>query len=124
VTINTVATSASGTVGEGTLVVGNATGFAVGQRVLIHQTRGTGAGAWEEHAIAGIDGTTFTLDSPLQRTYATGGANAAQVIVVAQYGNLTVAAGTTLTAPAWNGVTGGVLAVLATAPSTSRARSR
>jgi hypothetical protein len=85
-------------------------GFAGNHLVFIHQTQGTGAGNYEIATVSFISGTTISLASPLKNTYSSsGGSNHAQMILVPQYTNVTVAAGATLTAPAWNGTTGGIL---------------
>jgi hypothetical protein len=115
-TIDTVATSVTaGTATAKTITIGSATGLAAGQQVFIHQTQGTGAGNYEFNTVAFIAGKTITLNNALANTYSsTGGQNHAQVIVVPQFVNLTVPAGTSLTAPAWNGTTGGILVFNAT----------
>lgn len=104
-TINQLATPATGVKGVPTLSVLSATGLAKGQLLLIHQTQGTGAGNSEVNQITDLSGTTLTLQSPLANNYATG----AQAVVVPQYTSVTVAAGATLTAPAWDGNKGGLL---------------
>lgn len=79
--------------------------FAAGQKILIHQSRGTGAGAWEENEIAGYTAGTITTANPLANTYVSG----AQVIVFPEYTNVTVNSGITWTAKAWTGTVGGIL---------------
>jgi hypothetical protein len=84
-------------------------GFQAGQVVLFHQTQGTGAGAWELGTVVAAPGSTLTLLQPLQNTYTSdAGSDHAQVIVVPQYAGAMSVSGT-LTAPAWNGTTGGIL---------------
>ncbi len=79
---------------------------------LLHQTIGTGAGNWE---LAWVDfsGASAVADKPLQNTYSAG----AQIVTLSNglvgYKNLTVNSGVTLSAPAWDGSTGGILAILA-----------
>lgn len=71
------------------------------------------AGYYEYAAVASAGGTTLTLSSPLIHSYARNAATSTigqkryQVIRVPQYNNLTLVGN--LTAPAWNGETGGVL---------------
>ena len=109
VTINTVASKATGDADSSTLTIDpGVAGFEAGQRVLVHQTTGAGAGTWEEHNVASRDGANLTLTSPLYKSYASG----AQVVVVPQYTSVAVTGGT-LTAPAYNGSTGGILAFVA-----------
>ena len=79
--------------------------FAPGQIVLIHQTQGTNAHAWELNKIQSYVAGTITLALPLQNTYGTG----AQVIVASQYDNFTINTGKTLTSKAWNGTVGGII---------------
>ncbi|MBI5032504.1 MAG: peptidoglycan DD-metalloendopeptidase family protein [Chloroflexi bacterium] len=110
-TINNTRTALSTTsnAGQPTLSVASTSGFAVGQEVLIHQTQGTGAGNYEFGKIAGIGSGILTLQSNLQNTYTQGGNSHAQVIRVPNYTNVTVQNGGTLSAPAWDGSTGGIL---------------
>lgn len=83
--------------------------FAAEDKVLIHQSRGTGAGKWERNEIASYTAGTITLANALTNTYTSG----AQVIVLPEYTNVTVNSGKTWTAKAWNGTVGGILAFLA-----------
>ncbi len=108
-TIDQTATSGTGTAGQGTLTLGNPNGFGAGKVILIHQSQGAGAGNWELNLIVGVNGATATLLTPLKNTYQNGGNNHAQTIVVPQYTTVSVPNGATLTAPAWNGATGGIL---------------
>ena len=72
---------------------------------------GDDAGLWEERLVAQAASGTLTLSSPLSHTYVSDGANnRAQVVLVPQYGKVTMSGGY-LTAPAWNGETGGLLAL-------------
>src|SRR5438045_1091315 len=86
----------TGTSGTTSLTATNAS-FAASQRVLIHQTRGTGVGNWELNTIASYVAGTITTVSPLANTYASG----AQVLVVKQHSGVTISG--TLTAKAWTG---------------------
>ncbi len=111
VTINTiVSVVTTGTSGQSSLSVSSTTGFAPGQVVFIHQSQGTNAGVWEKHSLVLVGTGALTLDAPLTNSYSsTGGNNHAQVIEAPQYTDVTVPSGATLTAPAWNGTTGGIL---------------
>lgn len=104
--VNSIASAATGTQGGTSLTLASATGFAAGQTVFIHQTQGPGAGNQELNRIAALNGSTATLANPLASTYAAG----AQAVVVPQYTSVNVAAGGSLSAPPWNGTTGGILA--------------
>jgi hypothetical protein len=108
-TINTTASPASGTAGEMTLTVDANVQFVAGQRVLIHQTTGDEAGLWEERLLVSQDGATLTLSTALTNSYVTQGASKAQVLVMPEYQTVTLTA-QTLTAAAWNGSVGGILA--------------
>jgi len=94
----------TGTSGQTTLTVplwGSSVYYA-----FIHQTQGTGVGNYELNVIESITATTATLRYPLQNTYSTG----AQVCLMIPYSGITVSG--TLTAPAWDGSTGGIIALL------------
>jgi len=81
-------------------------GLAVGDEVLLLTAQGAGAGTWALTTVRGLDGAVVTLaaavDAPtvLQR--------------VPRYGDVTVGSAGVLTARAWDGSTGGVLAFRAT----------
>ena len=98
----------TGTIGATSLAATNAS-FAAGQLILIHQTRGTGAGQWELNKIASYTAGTITLAHPLIFGYATG----AQVIVMAQNTTVVVNSAQTLTGKSWNGSVGGIVVKLA-----------
>jgi len=82
-----------------------------GDEVLVIQMQGTGAGNYEFGIIAGVDtaGGMLTLTEALSKTYSVGGSSKVQVLRVPHYRNVTVHG--TLTAQAWNGSTGGIVAV-------------
>jgi hypothetical protein len=108
----------TGTSGTNTLTVSNVTGtFVTGQKILIHQTRGTNAGQNQVVEIIGVSGSTLTLADNLNfspaHSASAGDANKAQVRVLKQYTNVTVNSGITYTAKAWDGLKGGILAFLA-----------
>ncbi len=112
VTVNQTATSVSAAAGQTNATVASATGLAVGQEVLLHQTQlaAGGAGAYERAIIATVAGTTVTFAAPLANDYTNAG-GAAQLVVVQQYPALSIPVGSSVTAPSWNGTTGGVLAI-------------
>lgn len=101
--------SCSGNSGDSSLSATNAA-FAVGQLILIHQSRGTGVGNWELNKIRSYTAGTITTAYPLQNTYTDSGASQAQVLVMKQYNNVTINSGVTLTAKAWDGNVGGIIA--------------
>jgi hypothetical protein len=96
--------------GQSNITISSATGFTTGKEVLIIQVQGIGAGTYEFAAITSVNGNTLTLSKPLGSTYTTGGNSKAQVLVMPQYHDVTVQSGGTLTAHAWDGTTGGIVA--------------
>lgn len=107
----------SGTAAAYSLSATNAS-FATGQKILIHQTRGTNAGLWERNEIAGYSAGTITLSSPLVNSYSSTGDDRAQVIVFPEYTSVTVNSGITWTAKAWTGTVGGILLFLCSGTTT------
>lgn len=98
----------TGTVGGTAATIGDFTGFADGDLVLIHQSRGSGAGGWELNKITSHSGLNLTMRSNLKNTYVAG----AQIIKLRQYSSVTVNSGITWSAPEWDGNKGGILAYL------------
>jgi hypothetical protein len=102
--------------------------LAVGDLVLIIQMQGAtigtlndatygnvsdynAAGNYEFAGVAAIAGNVITLGCALKNAYTVAGN--AQVIRVPQYDTLTITSAGSITAPAWNGTVGGVVAVQA-----------
>lgn len=112
-TVNQVASPANGNLGANKLTLTNAAGFAAGQEILIHQSQGAGAGAWEIANVSAVAGNELTLGAALLHKYtsAAGTSNHAQAVIVEKYATLDVPVGMVLAAPAWNGETGGILAL-------------
>ena len=110
-TIDTTSTSVNGAAGGTSVVVSSASGLAAGQEVLLHQSQAaSGAvGTYEFARVASVSGTTLTLMTALTSTYQTDSTHKAQLVVVPQFSSVSVGAGGVLTAPAWNGSTGGIL---------------
>jgi RHS repeat-associated protein len=104
---------ASGQLG---LPLSSSTGFQVGQLILIIQMQGSGAGNYEFGTIANINGNSITLNNSLMNGYYVDGNSVAQVLRVYQYNNITVQSGGTLTAHAWDGNNGGIVAFKASGP--------
>lgn len=98
-------TSASGAAGSTLVTVESTSGFAIGDEVLVHQTRGAGAGTYEFRVISSMSGNLVTLNSALQHAYS----GSAQMIRVPHFTDVTVAAGGSLTSAGWDGTKGGIL---------------
>lgn len=114
--------------------------LAAGDVILIYQATGAtidttntvnygnissygNAGNYEMRTVRSVAGNTISLESDssgascaigLKRAFSSG----AQVVRVPQYSSLTVNAASSIVPPAWNGSTGGVLAVLVQATAT------
>ena len=107
-----------------TVSVNNTSAFSAGNRVLLIQVKGAeintsntaafgtitnlnSAGLYEWGTVESVTGNGVRLQSFLVNTYNISGS--VQLVKVPQYADAEVAA--PLTAPAWNGVTGGVMAL-------------
>ena len=84
--------------------------FTAGQIIMIHQTRGTGAGQWELNVIASYTAGTITTKYALTYGYVSG----AQVLVVSQHSTGLIDTGVTIKSKGWNGTVGGIYAKAAT----------
>ncbi len=122
--VTTVASFGSATGGT-TLTVASATGFAVGDEVLVINLQGDGTnngnvGNYEFLKIASISVNTFTYSTTIQNLYGATTSNLVmtgqKVVVqrVPQWVNVTIQSGGTLTANAWDGTSGGIVAFRAT----------
>jgi Cys-rich repeat protein len=116
--INTAAASVNAARGAREASVLGVTGLVipVGARVVLHQTQGTAAtaGLYEFNTVTAVAGGNVQLATPLRNAYSTAGAARAQLVVVQVYNDLIVRPAGSLTAPEWNGSTGGLLAIEAT----------
>ncbi len=107
-----------------TISVNDASSFSPGDEIFIIQTQeGNGnvynAGTFEFRTVASKNGNNITLTQDLENAYGYNNPNSniatiAQVVRVPQYTNVTINAGASITAPAWNGYTGGIVAFRAT----------
>lgn len=113
--VNQVRSSASGFLGNSVLEVESpeAAGFEPGQRVLVHQTVGPHAGLWEEQIVKNVGTGTLSLQLPLRNSYANSEGSKAQVVVVPRFSTISLTDGALITAPEWDGSTGGILALKA-----------
>lgn len=104
------ALSSDASTGQNVIVVNDATGFSIGDEILIIGIQGQSAGRYAYHRIASINGNNMMLEGNLQLDFLSSDPAQTQVIRVPNYQNLTIENGATLTAHAWNGATGGVIA--------------
>lgn len=106
----------SGTSGTTSLTLDSAGSFANNDLVMIHQTRGTGAGNWELNKISSGAGTTsLTMVHNLENTYADSGSSQAQIITLKQYSSFNTGS---ISAPSWDGSRGGIIAFLCNGTTT------
>lgn len=70
-----------------------------------------GAGNYEFAYVSQVVGNVISLSCPLNKSYTVTGKT--QIVRVPQYQNLHITTGTTVTAPAWNGTKGGIVAIYA-----------
>src|SRR5262249_44913081 len=112
--------------GDSQVVLTTPAGFVAGDAVMLLQVGGVstpdagdpldidlgplGAGAWELHRVAAIDGGRLVLDGPLSGGFE---GVASQVIRLPEYTSVDVMDGGRIAARPWDGATGGVLALLA-----------
>ena len=103
--------------GETTITVSAASSFVVDDEILLIQMQnssGGEAGTYEFKHISSIMGNEITLTSSLDNSYYSGSfdsvdATTFQIVRVPQYTTVTINSGTSITAPAWNGYTGGIV---------------
>jgi hypothetical protein len=101
----------SGTATSTTLTADtDASPFAVGDVLYIHQSRGTGVGQWEINRVSSVGSDQYTLQTALKYTYTDSGASQAQAIKIPMYSSINVASGT-WTATAWAGDVNGILPI-------------
>ena len=101
--------------GDQSLTVNDAASFATGDELLILQVQHeSNAGVYEFAHVQEKNVNVLTLSAPLVNDYHSGqfntaGAAATQVIRVPHFADVTVAGGASITAPAWDGYSGGVV---------------
>lgn len=112
ITSNTTAsfTWASGSGSSGSKSLTATASFSAGDIVLIHQSRGTGAGNWEINQVSSYTTGTVTLTNNMSYTYTDSGASQCQVIKLPQYSGVNITANYTV--PNWDGSVGGILPIL------------
>ncbi len=116
-------------VNSGSLNVNNSTPLANGDLILIIQMQGASintsdsvsygnvtsynsSGLYEFVYVKSVSGNIITLGCGTRNSYSVSGKT--QVIRVPQYTDLTISGSSSVTAPAWNGQTGGIVAVKTT----------
>ncbi|TVQ86648.1 MAG: hypothetical protein EA397_19725, partial [Deltaproteobacteria bacterium] len=119
--------SAEAVVGSRALVVDDSSAFGEGDLVMLLRVTGLDspavsgdqepfelvggeAGLWELARVEQVEGAEIRLTDELVYPFASSGT---QVIRVPEYVDVTVEAGASLVAPAWDGLSGGVIAFLA-----------
>lgn len=116
VTINTEKTSVTGTnySGTKTVMVQGTGGIEAGDEVLIititdpeANTEQNVAGQWETHYVSSVTSQVIILETPLQNSYLSTTGAKHQMVKIPNF--TTVNINGTLTCPAWDGTTGGVL---------------
>jgi hypothetical protein len=116
--VETYVTDASVASGANSFNVNSTAGFAVGKEILIiqMQTSTSPAGIYEFRVITAISANKITVNFPMTYTYVSGAVNTTaptaavtQVIQVPNYTTVTINAGGSITANAWNGSTGGIV---------------
>ena len=103
-----------GVLGSNSITVNSATGFNVGDEVLIitmqdAATTNNRAGIYEFKTISSIATNNLIFSQALANTFTASVNSKHQVIKVQNYTNITVSNGGTLTCSPWNGTVGGVL---------------
>jgi len=88
----------------------DATPFAVGDVIMLHQTRGTGVGQWEVVKVVSLGSDEYNTTTALQYSYTDSGASQAQAVKVPQYKDVNVESGT-WTVPVWDQNVGGILPI-------------
>ena len=107
----------SGTQGQTTITTSNEhasfSSIAAGDKVIIIQSRGTGVGQYQLTDVVSYSSNTLTILDPLTfsplHSATAGDANKAQVRILKQHTDVTVNAGITYTAKAWDGFKGGII---------------
>lgn len=108
--------TAAAAAGATTLTVASSSGFAANNVVLVISMLGSTAGIYEFRTVSSIpSGTSIALSAALTNAYPiySAGASVTQVLRVPQFTTVTLNSGGFMSARAFNGQTGGVVAFLA-----------
>jgi hypothetical protein len=104
--------------GSTTLGVDDTSAFSIGDSILIIQMQnGSGigdSGQYEYATINSISGSNIIVDTPISYSYGSGTFNnllssVTQIVRIPQYNSVTINFGASITAPAWNGFSGGIV---------------
>ena len=116
-TWNPTRTGCSGSASSTTLALDSSPAFNNGEMVIIHQTQhASNYGKWELNQISSGGGSsTLTMSYTLCNDY---NATEAQVVRIYQYTDFTLQGAHTITAPAWDGNDGGIMAIACTGTCT------
>lgn len=103
--------SGSYSAGDKVINVADATNFAIGDAVIIHQSRGTGGGNKQKNRIEGKSGNQLTLSIPLDYGYGDdAGSRQAQLVRCPEYRSVKINNAASIAPTAWNGDIGGIIA--------------
>lgn len=92
--------------GQTTVPITATTGISAGDKVLIHQTQGTGVGNWEIGTVATVNsGVSLVMRDNLRYSYA---ATGAQAVLVPEYTSVQLRDSASLTQDDWDGTSGGI----------------
>ena len=104
--------SSGATAGDDTLSVDDASAFAAGDEVLVLSQQGSDAGTYELVFVAGVSGTTLTVEPALDASYSS--SSVVLVQRVPHYTTVTVGSSDAIAAEPWTGNGGGVIIFRAT----------
>lgn len=103
---------------DNTLLVNDITNFGTGDEILIWQVQNGSesgiAGTYEFRIIREVQGNNLILFNGLENDYYSGnfdmvGASVTQIVRVPNFKNVTISTGASITAPAWDGYSGGIV---------------
>lgn len=103
--------SGSFSAGDKIINVADATNFAIGDAIIIHQSRGTGGGNKQKNRIEGKSTNQLTLSIPLDYGYGDDAGNRqAQIVRCPEYSSVKINNAASITPTAFNGDIGGIIA--------------
>lgn len=103
--------SGSFSAGDKIINVADATNFAIGDALIIHQSRGTGGGNKQKNRIEGKSANQLTLSIPLDYGYGDdAGDRQAQIVRCPEYSSVKINNAASIAPTAFNGDIGGLIA--------------